>query len=82
MSGMFLPITFVVLVAAVLHASWNAMLRAGSDRLWSMTVMCAAIGIACAVLTPFVPLPLWASWPYAILSAVIHVGYSLFLVRT
>ena len=79
---MSLPIIFAVLVAAVLHASWNALLRGGSDRLWSMTVMCAAIGIACAVLAPFVPLPLRASWPYAIFSAVIHVGYSLFLVRT
>lgn len=79
---MSLPITFIVLFAAVLHASWNALLRAGSDRLWSMTVMCAAIGIACAVLSPFVPFPTKASWPYAILSAVIHVGYSLFLVRT
>jgi drug/metabolite transporter (DMT)-like permease len=82
MNRMSLPITIVVLVAAVLHASWNALLRAGSDRLWSMTVMCAAIGIACALLVPFVPLPLSASWPYLILSAVIHVGYSLFLVRT
>lgn len=79
---MSLPITFVVLVAAVLHASWNALLRAGSDRLWSMTVMCAAIGIACAILALFVPFPMWSSWPYAVLSAVIHVGYSLFLVRT
>jgi drug/metabolite transporter (DMT)-like permease len=79
---MSLQITLVVLMAAVLHASWNALLRAGSDRLWSMTVMCAAIGIACAVLAPFVPLPLWASWLYAVISAITHVGYSLFLVRT
>jgi drug/metabolite transporter (DMT)-like permease len=74
--------TLIVLLAAVLHASWNALLRASTDRLWSMTVMCAAIGIACAVLAPFVSLPLLASWPYAFLSALIHVGYSLFLVRT
>jgi drug/metabolite transporter (DMT)-like permease len=79
---MSLPVTLVVLFAAVLHASWNALLRAGSDRLWSMTVMCVAIGIACAVLAPLVPFPFETSWPYAALSAVIHVGYSLFLVRT
>jgi len=71
-----------VLLAAILHASWNALLRAGADRLWSMTVMCVAIAATCAMLAPFVPLPARASWPYGILSALLHTGYNLFLVRT
>jgi drug/metabolite transporter (DMT)-like permease len=75
-------ITLVVLLAAILHASWNALLRAGSDRLWSITVMCIAIALVCAALAPFVPMPARASWGYAILSALLHVGYNLFLVRT
>ena len=79
---MSLGISLIVLLAAVLHASWNALLRAGSDRLWSMTVMCVAIAIACAVAAPFVSLPARASWGYALLSALLHVGYNLFLVRT
>src|ERR1700744_621889 len=79
---MSLGISLIVLLAAVLHASWNALLRAGSDRLWSMTVMCVAIAMACAGLAPFVPAPARASWGYALLSALLHVGYNLFLVRT
>lgn len=79
---MSLGISLIVLLAAVLHASWNALLRAGSDRLWSMTVMCVAIAIACAVAALFVSLPARASWGYALLSALLHVGYNLFLVRT
>jgi drug/metabolite transporter (DMT)-like permease len=66
----------------VLHASWNALLRAGNDRLWSMTVMCIAIALVCAALAFVFPIPARASWPCLILSAVLHVGYNLFLVRT
>jgi drug/metabolite transporter (DMT)-like permease len=79
---MSLGISLIVLLAAVLHASWNALLRAGSDRLWSMTVMCVAIAIVCAGASPFVSLPARTSWGYALLSALLHVGYNLFLVRT
>lgn len=79
---MSIGIILVVLLAAVLHASWNALLRAGTDRFWSMTVMCIAIATVCAALAPFVTVPVRASWGYALLSALLHVGYNLFLVRT
>lgn len=79
---MSIGITFIILFAALLHASWNAMLRAGADRLWSMTIMCVAVAIACAMAVPFFPTPARASWGYAILSGLLHLGYNLFLVRT
>src|SRR4051812_41987912 len=79
---MTLEISAIVLLAAVLHASWNALLRAGTDRLWSITIMGIAIALVCAALAPVVPIPARASWGYAILSALLHVAYNLFLVRT
>lgn len=78
---MSLAITGLVLLAALLHASWNAMLRAGADRFWSMTIMCISIAVVCALFAPFVPMPAFASWSYALASAFLHVGYNLFLVR-
>lgn len=72
----------LILFAALLHASWNALLRAGADRLWSMTIMCVAVAVASAVAALFLAAPAQESWPYAVLSAVLHVGYNLFLVRT
>lgn len=75
-------IILLVLFAALLHASWNALLRGGADRLWSMTIMCLAVAIASAVVAFFLAAPAPASWFYAVLSAVLHVGYNLFLVRT
>lgn len=69
-------------MAALLHASWNALLRGGADRLWSMTIMCVAVAIASATIALFLKPPAEASWGYAVLSAVLHVGYNLFLVRS
>ena len=71
-----------VMCAAILHASWNAVLRGGSDRLWSMTLMMIAVTCATAIMLVFVPWPNAASWPYVIASAIIHTGYNLSLVRT
>jgi drug/metabolite transporter (DMT)-like permease len=71
----------LVLFAALLHACWNALLKGGSDRLWSMTIMGIATSLACAALLPFLPIPHLASWPYLIGSAVLHVGYNIFLIR-
>lgn len=79
-----MPIHLVLLVlfAALLHASWNALLRGGADRLWSMTIMCVAIAIVCLITTFFMAAPAPESWRYALLSALLHVGYNLFLVRS
>ncbi|ALM86458.1 DMT family transporter [Bordetella sp. N] len=72
----------LTLAAALLHASWNALLRNGADRLWSMTVMCVAVAVASVSIAVLLPAPAPASWVYAVLSAVLHVGYNLFLVRS
>jgi drug/metabolite transporter (DMT)-like permease len=70
------------MAAAILHAGWNAVLRSGGDRLWSMALMMIAVTCASAVALLFVPWPNAASWPYVIASAAIHTGYNLSLVRT
>jgi drug/metabolite transporter (DMT)-like permease len=57
------------------------MLRSGADRLWTMTMMCTVVALACALSLFWVPHPAVASWPYVVLSGVLHIGYCLFLVR-
>lgn len=71
-----------VMCAASLHAGWNAVLRGGSDRLWSMTLMMVAVAGVSAVAMTVLPWPNAASWPYVIASALIHTGYNLSLVWT
>lgn len=71
-----------VMCAAILHAGWNAVLRGGDDRLWSMTLMMIAVATVTAVAAVFVPWPNAASRPCVIASALLHVAYNLSLVRT
>ena len=78
---MTLSLAALVLFAALLHASWNALLKGGNDRLWSMTIMGVATSLAGVILAPFQPFPHPASWPYMLASAVLHVGYNAFLIR-
>jgi drug/metabolite transporter (DMT)-like permease len=79
---MSVSVVLLVLLAATLHAIWNALLRAGNDRLWSISVMCIAVGLVCLCAIPFAPLPARASWGCVLLSGLFHVGYNLFLIRT
>jgi len=46
-----------------------------------MVVMCAVVAVACALALPFVHAPAQPSWPYVAASALLHVGYFLFLLR-
>ena len=74
-------VTVLVLGAALLHASWNAILRGGADRLWSVTVIC---GVSAVVAAPFVivlPLPRPESWLFIGISAVLQDLSCLLLVR-
>jgi drug/metabolite transporter (DMT)-like permease len=71
----------VVLLSALLHASWNALLHSGRDRLRTITVMNLAMLAAAVAAMPVLPVPERASWPYIVASGLLEVGYSLFLIR-
>lgn len=70
----------LALLAAALHASWNAVLRTGADRLWTVTVMSFAMTAVAVPVALALPLPSASAWPYLALSSCLQVGYSLFLV--
>jgi drug/metabolite transporter (DMT)-like permease len=70
----------LVLFAGALHAAWNAVLRGGADRLWSVTIMSFATTVVAIPLAVVLPLPASPSWPYLLLSSCLQVGYSVFLV--
>ncbi|MFD9602183.1 EamA family transporter [Streptomyces sp. NPDC059970] len=75
-------VAFAVLVAAVTHASWNAIAHAIKDQLLSFTLISGGgllIGAAGALLVPF---PAAAAWPYLLVSAALHVAYMLLLMRS
>ena len=71
----------LVLLSAVLHATWNAQLKGGNDRPQFMTTMSVVMGLLALVCTPFVPFPNKATWVCIALSAVLHIVYNLLLLQ-
>jgi drug/metabolite transporter (DMT)-like permease len=71
-----------VLLAALLHASWNAMLHGNRDRFLSMTWMSIAIAAISTLVVLFVPWPARAAWPYIGASGLVHIVYNATLVRS
>jgi drug/metabolite transporter (DMT)-like permease len=70
----------LVLGAALMHATWNAIVKVVEDRFVSLTLVNlthSLMGLACL---PFVGLPDPESWPYLAASLVIHQAYYASLV--
>ncbi len=70
-----------VLGAAVMHAGWNAIVKVGLDRFSSILLLSMVQGVMALVLLPFFAAPLAAAWPWVAASALLHIGYKLFLIR-
>ncbi|MCA6093922.1 DMT family transporter [Streptomyces sp. SCA3-4] len=71
-----------VLVAAVTHASWNAIAHGIKDQLLAFTLVGGGGAVCGAVLLPFTDVPAAGAWPYLAASAVLHVVYQLLLMRS
>jgi drug/metabolite transporter (DMT)-like permease len=72
----------IVMFAALLHASWNAIVKSGGDKfLTTIMVTASASGLSAALL-PFLTRPAPASWPYAAASALFQIVYFLLVART
>lgn len=69
-----------VILAALLHASWNAVVKTASDKYLSMTAVVLGHAPLAALLVLVAPLPSADSIPYMIVSTVMHQGYQLFLL--
>ncbi|WP_376710328.1 DMT family transporter [Pseudochrobactrum lubricantis] len=72
-------VVLIVLFGALLHASWNVIVKSGTDKYLNAVLVCGAAGLVALVLIPFLPLPLAPSWPYMIISTIFQVCY-LFMV--
>jgi len=74
-------IVFVlVLFSAVLHAIWNSMASKYKNKNVSIPAIVYGHVPACLVAVIILPMPSIESFPYIILSALIHQGYQNFLL--
>ncbi len=68
-------ILLAVLFGALLHASWNALIKWEPDKLAASAAIAVGAGVVALPLALMSPLPLAPSWIFIFFSAVIHVLY-------
>jgi drug/metabolite transporter (DMT)-like permease len=71
-----------VLVAAVTHATWNAIAHGIKDQLVAFTLVGTGGALCAAVIAPFAPLPAGGAWPYLLASVAIHMAYQYLLMKS
>ncbi|MES1151796.1 MAG: EamA family transporter [Dongia sp.] len=72
--------TLLVLLAAVMHAGWNVMVKFGNDAFLNMGLIVGLGGVLGLVFTPLVSFPEPPSWIWLFGSCMFHLGYYTFLV--
>jgi len=72
----------LVLSAALLHATWNAMMKRSADRFIAMAMLNFGHGLPALILVfMFLP-PMVESWPFLLASTLIHFFYYGFLLAS
>jgi drug/metabolite transporter (DMT)-like permease len=72
----------LLLAAALMHATWNALLKADrSDRLATFGVIMTTGTVMGLVAVPFLPTVEYAAWKFLVASVIIHVAYYTFLLK-
>ena len=68
-------IILLVLLAALLHACWNAVVKSSPDKFLDIVLVTASAAAISALALVFLPLPAVASMPYVAASVMMHVVY-------
>jgi drug/metabolite transporter (DMT)-like permease len=69
------PVILAVLFAALLHAGWNVVVRAGVDRRRETALVVTGGAVLACVVLPFLGLPPVASWRFLVTSAGLNAVY-------
>jgi drug/metabolite transporter (DMT)-like permease len=77
-----LAVVALVLFAGVLHAAWNAIASAISDKTVAFGLIGAAQGTLAVIALPVVGLPRSSALAFAAGSAVIHIAYTAALLQS
>lgn len=72
----------IVLLAAALHATWNAIVKRGGDTLLTTILVTGSAALIAAVGLPFLPHPSPESWPFIAASSLFQIAYFVLVART
>lgn len=71
----------ILLFAALLHASWNAIVKASGDKMYAAISVSGSAAVIALLLLPFAPQPTLASAPYLLLSSALQVVYTVLVAK-
>ncbi len=74
-----LPVTLAVLGGALLHATWNALVRASADKQLDAIANSIGSGVIALAIAVWLPAPAASSLPWIAASVAVHVLYFRFL---
>jgi len=74
-----LPVTLAVLGAALLHAGWNALVKASRDKQLDTIAVAIGSGLVALLVAPWLPQPSVQSLPWLAASALVHILYFILL---
>jgi drug/metabolite transporter (DMT)-like permease len=75
-------VVVAVLVAALLHATWNAVAHAMPDREVGFFLLNVGVCLVPLAFLPWVGLPERTAWPFVAGSVLVHLAYNLLLLRS
>lgn len=73
------PVAAAVLLGALLHALWNALVKSSADKALDTAAISAFGSVFALPFLAVVGLPVPASWPYLAVSMAVHVAYYIAL---
>ena len=72
----------IILLGAALHATWNAVVKGGADKLLTTCMIAAVASLIALAAIPFLALPAKESWPFIGASVILQVLYFVLVAST
>lgn len=79
---MSLHVFAIILLGAALHATWNAVVKGGADKLLTTCMITSVASLIALASVPFLALPARESWPFIGASVIFQVLYFVLVAST
>ncbi|MGR3888419.1 EamA family transporter [Pseudomonas sp. 1152_12] len=79
---MSLSVFAIILLGAALHATWNAVVKGGVDKLLTTCLIASVASLIALAAIPFLALPAPESWPFIGASVILQVLYFVLVALT
>ncbi|MBY8944586.1 EamA family transporter [Pseudomonas sp. SH10-3B] len=72
----------IIMLGAALHATWNAVVKGGDDKLLTTCMIALMASLIASTVIPFLELPAKESWPFIGASVILQVVYFVLVAST